>query len=90
MKWSHVDAVVSEVWGLVTEVTEALRSDGAEIHRLLPDVKVDFGVVQNGILHLLAQDLGPHKYMDAVCDIAARETRAAGWEHSEICPTNKS
>ena len=80
MKWNHSSSVESYVWDLMSQLVDALKADGGEIHRLIPEVKVDLASTRSGIIDLLGQSLGPGDFMDEVIELGKAQTRVAGWE----------
>lgn len=80
MKWTHVGAVESYVLDITRYVANELKSDGAEVYRLRPEVELDLGAAHRGIVEMLGRDLGPNDFMDAVIALAERLTNSAGWD----------
>lgn len=79
MRWSHATGVRSYVVRTMGEVAGALKSGGAEVHRLIPEVNLDFST-HRGIVELLTRELGASEFMDAAIDLGKRQMSVAGWD----------
>lgn len=79
LKWDHATAAASYVLGTMTHLAENLKPAGARVHRLTPEVDIDFPSVRQRIMELLAQDLGVCEFVDAVIAVGARHAQVPGW-----------
>ena len=80
MKWTHRRAIESCVRDTARRIVGELRTDGAEVQRLMPEVQIDLAAAHHGIVELLRHDFGPREFMDAAVELGKRQTQVAGWD----------
>lgn len=80
MRWLTEGPMESYAVSALSRVSEALRSDLPQVHRIAPEAEVDLAHTRAGIIELLRQDLGPDEFMSAAIDLGASQTGPAGWD----------